>query len=61
MYKILKTHAKTLGSGLYVRGEVVSDVEDAAYKLKKGYIKTFHPNKETKEEKFKRRGRPKKK
>ena len=65
MYKIIKTHAKSLGTGLYIAGEVYTELEDAAYKIKKGLAKQLKKKIKTKEEKVvkvtKRRGRPSRK
>lgn len=48
MYKVLKTHARTRGNLLYLAGEFYddNDMEDAAFKLKKGYIKKEYKKEE---------------
>lgn len=58
-YVVIKTHAKTQGNKLYKQGEIYEDIEESAFKLKKGIIKEFKGQIKTKEEKVTRRTKKK--
>lgn len=59
MYQVIKTHAKSLGNQLYLKGQILEEIEDAKYKLEKGLIKEFKGKVKTKEEKKTRKRRTK--